>query len=175
MNRTLLRFQSLFGSLLLSGAVLAQKPVDPAKNGKATAPVLTSTSTPLSQAVVVPSYKYESKGRRDPFRSLDIVTTVQASAAPIVRQPGLKGQLVSEINLVGIVKSRNQFLAMATGFRGKTFFIRASDELYDGKVKEIRSDAVVFSQLLTDSQGKKLSQQVVKKLHSTRGEGSDAK
>jgi hypothetical protein len=42
-------------------------------------------------------------------------------------------------------------------------------------VIEIKSDAVVFSQTLTDSQGKRLSQRVVKKLYPTRGEGNDAK
>ena len=130
---------------------------------------------PTSQAVVVPTYKYEAKGRRDPFRSLDVTATVQASAAPTVRPPGLKGQLVSEINLSGIVKSKNQYMAMATGYRGKTYFLQPNDDLYDGKVTEIKSDAVIFSQTLTDSQGKRLSQRVVKKLYPTRGEGNDAK
>jgi Tfp pilus assembly protein PilP len=92
-----------------------------------------------------------------------------------VRPPGLKGQLVSEINLAGIVKSKNQYMAMATGYRGKTYFLQPNDELYDGKVTEIKSDAVIFSQTLTDGQGRKLSQRVVKKLYPTRGEGNDAK
>jgi Tfp pilus assembly protein PilP len=144
-------------------------PAAPAHAAPATAPV------PTSQAVVVPTYKYEAKGRRDPFRSLDVSATIQASAAPTVRAPGLKGQLVSEINLAGIVKSKNQYMAMATGYRGKTYFLQPNDDLYDGKVIEIKSDAVIFSQTLTDGQGKRLSQRVVKKLYPTRGEGNDAK
>lgn len=175
MKRTLLQLQVLPGCLWISLIAFAQKPVQPAKEEKTAAPPPAAAQARASEAVVVPSYKYEAKGRRDPFRSLDTVATVQATAAPILRPPGLKGQLVSEISLVGIVKSKNQFLAMATGFRGKTFFIRANDDLYDGKVQEIRSDAVVFNQILIDGQGKKLSQQVVKKLYATRGEGSDAK
>ncbi len=177
MKRTLLQLQILPGCLWIGLTVLAQKPVQPATQDKPAGPPPASAQAPghSGEAVVVPNYKYEARGRRDPFRSLDIVTTVQAAAVPLVRPPGLKGQLVSEINLVGIVKSKNELLAMATGFRGKTFFIRANDELYDGKVLDIRSDAVVFNQILTDNQGKKLSQQVVKKLYATRGEGSDAK
>ena len=147
----------------------AKAPAAPAHATPATAPV------PTSQAVVVPTYKYEAKGRRDPFRSLDVSATIQASTAPAIRAPGLKGQLVSEINLAGIVKSKNQYMAMATGYRGKTYFLQPNDDLYDGKVIEIKSDAVVFSQTLTDSQGKRLSQRVVKKLYPTRGEGNDAK
>jgi Tfp pilus assembly protein PilP len=144
-------------------------PAAPAHAAPATTPV------PTSQAVVVPTYKYEAKGRRDPFRSLDVSATIQASTAPAVRAPGLRGQLVSEINLAGIVKSKNQYMAMATGYRGKTYFLQPNDDLYDGKVIEIKSDAVIFSQTLTDGQGKRLSQRVVKKLYPTRGEGNDAK
>ena len=73
------------------------------------------------------------------------------------------------------MQSKGEYLAMATGYRGKTYFVRPKDELYDGRVMQIRSDAVVFNQILTDSQGKKLSQQVVKKLYPTRGEGNDTK
>ena len=35
-----------------------------------------------------------------------MTNTIQASAAPIVRPAGLKGQLVSEIKLIGVVKSK---------------------------------------------------------------------
>ena len=134
-----------------------------------------AAAAPVQASEVVPSYKYEAKGRRDPFRSLDVTSSVQATNVPIIRPPGLKGQLVSEINVVGIVKSKGEYMALATGYRGKTHFIHPNDELYDGRIVEIRRDAVVFNQILTDNQGKKLSQQVVKKLYPTRGEGNDAK
>lgn len=173
MKRSLLSLQILLACLVWNSVVLGQQTGLASKDK---APARPASAAPVvSQAVVVPSYKYEAKGRRDPFRSLDVVNTVQATTAPIVRPPGLKGQLVSEINLVGIVKSKGEYLAMATGYRGKTYFVRPNDELYDGKVAQIRSDAVVFSQILTDSQGRKLSQQVVKKLYPTRGEGNATK
>ena len=176
MKKTVLATYLLLTSLGCADA-LAQQPAksNPGEKSPAPAQAVNTTPTPTSQAVVVPSYKYEPKGRRDPFRSLDVSATVLASTAPTVRVPGLKGQLVSEINLAGIVKSKNQYMAMATGYRGKTYFLQQNDDLYDGKVIEIKSDAVIFSQTLTDSQGKKLSQRVVKKLYPTRGEGNDAK
>jgi len=164
--------------LLCSAFADAQHPAKPNHGEQAQATVVQAAALPAaapSQAVVVPTYKYEAKGRRDPFRSLDVSETVQASVAPTIRAPGLKGQLVSEINLAGIVKSKNQYMAMATGYRGKTYFLQPNDELYDGKVIEIKSDAVIFSQTLTDGHGKKLSQRVVKKLYPTRGESNDAK
>ena len=139
------------------------------------APPVTAAPPPAGQEAPSMNYKYEAKGRRDPFRNLDVVTSVQSASAPIVRPPGLKGQLVSEITLVGIVKKKGVYTALSTGYRGKTFFIHSNDDLYDGKVIEIRNDVVIINQYLTDTHGKKIAQQVVKKLYPTRGEGKDAK
>jgi Tfp pilus assembly protein PilP len=140
-----------------------------------TPPAAVPATSPAGNEAAVPIYKYEVKGRRDPFRSLDVTRTVQAASAPVVRPPGLKGQLVSEIRVVGVVKSKGALMAIVQGYRNKTFFIHPNDLLYDGKVLEVRNDAVVFSQILTDNQGKKTSQQVVKKLYPTRGEGNNEK
>jgi Tfp pilus assembly protein PilP len=182
MKRSLFRLQMLFGCAWFSVAACAQPPGAPLKNPSSKlavaitpAPPAATATAPASQAVVVPSYKYEANGRRDPFRNLDVVNSIQATLAPRLRPPGLKGQLVSEINLVGIVLSKGEYIAMATGYRGRTYFVRPHDELYDGRVVQIRKDAVVFNQIVNDSQGKKLAQQVVKKLYPTRGEGNDAK
>jgi hypothetical protein len=141
--------------------------------GSASVPTLTAPAA--ANEVSVPTYRYEIKGRRDPFRALDVTRTIQAAAAPVVRPPGLKGQLVSEIRVLGIVRSKGALMAMVQGFRNKTFFLHPNDPLFDGKVQEIRSDSVVFNQFLTDNLGKKVSQQIVKKLYPTRGEGNNEK
>ncbi|MEW5975644.1 MAG: pilus assembly protein PilP [Acidobacteriota bacterium] len=133
------------------------------------------TQGQVAEQAAVPPYRYEAKGRRDPFRTLDVQTSIQATSAPIVRPPGLKGQLVSELKLVGIVRTKDGPMAIVEGYRNRTFFMRPKDDLYDGKVLEIRPDRIVLSQTLTDSQGKTLTQQVTKKLYPTRGEGSDEK
>ena len=153
---------------------------DAAKAGSIQQPTANSTSSvpaasPSANEAAVPNYKYEIKGRRDPFRSLDVTRTIQAASAPIVRPPGLRGQLVSEIKVVGIVKSKGGLLAIVQGYRNKTFFVHANDVLYDGKVLEIRNDVVILNQTLTDNLGKQISKQVVKKLYPTRGEGTNEK
>lgn len=169
----------LMASIWMSPFAKAQQAEPSAKTAKeaGSSPAASSEAAvaPAGQEVPVMNYKYEAKGRRDPFRNLDVVTSVQAASAPIVRPPGIKGQLVSEITLVGIVKKKGVYTALSTGYRGKTFFIHSNDDLYDGKVIEIRNDAVIISQYLTDSHGKKITQQIVKKLYPTRGEGKDAK
>ncbi len=145
------------------------QPQKPAELGSPSTPGGAANESPL------PIYKYEQRGRRDPFRSLDVTTSMQAASAPIVRPPGLKGQLVSEIKVVGILKNKGELMAIAQGYRNKTYFIHPSDILFDGKVLEIRRDLVLFTQTLTDNFGKKLSQQVTKKLYPTRGEGNNEK
>jgi Tfp pilus assembly protein PilP len=132
-------------------------------------------ATPPANEAAVPNYKYEIRGRRDPFRSLDVTHSIQAASAPIVRPPGLRGQLVSEIKVMGIVKSKGGLLAIVQGYQNKTFFVHANEVLYDGKILEIRNDVVVFNQTLTDNLGKQVSKQVVKKLYPTRGEGTNEK
>ena len=79
---------------------LPQKPV-------VTAPPPAPAGNPSAAESTVSNYKYEVRGRRDPFRSLDVTNTIQATAAPLVRPAGPKGQLVSEIKLVGIIKSKD--------------------------------------------------------------------
>ncbi len=147
-----------------------------AANNRTSAPSATTNSVAaLAPMPAQPegdlNYRYEVRGRRDPFRPLDVASTFQATQAPIVRPPGLKGQMISEIKLVGIVQSSNGMLAMAQGYKNRSFFLHPSDLLYDGKIVEIRKDAVIFSQTLKDNEGKTLTQQVVKKLQPTRGEG----
>jgi Tfp pilus assembly protein PilP len=161
--------------VLLLLAAVDHKPVQGAEKLVTTqspAPVIGSSSAAES---TVTNYKYETRGRRDPFRTLDVTNTIQATAAPLVRPAGPKGQLVSEIKLMGIVKSKDGIMGVIQGYRGRTFFIHSGDDLYDGKVLEIRNDSLLLNQILTDSFGKKISQQVVKKLHPTRGEGTNEK
>jgi hypothetical protein len=171
----------LIGFLIFTTGVLGQlawgaPPVNPGK-GAAPVPSAPAVATPEAAKTTSPppeedvNYKYEARGRRDPFKALDVVSTFQTSQAPIVRPPGLKGQLIVEIRLVGIVQTPNGMLAMTQGYKNRTYFLHPNDALYDGKVLDIRKDGVVFLQVLKDTEGKTSTQQVVKKLQQTRGEG----
>ena len=98
--------------VLLLLAAVDHKPVQGAEKLVTTqspAPVIGSSSAAES---TVTNYKYETRGRRDPFRTLDVTNTIQATAAPLVRPAGPKGQLVSEIKLMGIVKSKDGIMGV---------------------------------------------------------------
>lgn len=95
-------------------------------------------------------YSYDPAGRRDPFVSLvgrggDLPTPGGS------RPTGLPGLLVNEITVKGVLKSpRGGFLALVQAPDNRTYITHAGDKVFDGTVKAITQDAVVFSQDVND-------------------------
>ena len=127
---------------------------------------------PASPARRTP-FRYRARGRRDPFRLPQAPTSLPPAAPDAVRPRGLKGQRVSELRLVGLVKAGGKFTALATGLQGRSFLLKKGDRLLDGRVLEIRGDRVIFVQRVDESAGEKRSSRVVKKLHAAPGEASN--
>jgi Tfp pilus assembly protein PilP len=93
-------------------------------------------------------YSYDPGGRRDPFVSL--VTRGSDLRSTTTRPDGVPGMLVEETSIRGIVASRGSYVAMVQGPDGKTYTIRAGDRLFDGVVRAVTADAVVFIQQVND-------------------------
>lgn len=95
-----------------------------------------------------PAWTYDPQGRRDPFVSL------RGTGAPMGstqnRPAGIGGISVSEIALRGVVRSGSEFVALVQAPDGRTFQLRRNDRLFDGSVKQITIDAVVFMQDVND-------------------------
>lgn len=101
-----------------------------------TAPVSAAAPAPLVPAPSVPAPsapKYEEKGRRDPFVSLE-----KAVAGP-------KGLDVATTKLTGIVQSARTTLALVETQDGIGYILKPGDTLGEGRVVEIGADTVVFS------------------------------
>jgi hypothetical protein len=65
-----------------------------------------------------------------------------------MRPDGLPGVLVSEVRLTGIIRASDVAMTKAILSVGrKTYFARQGDTLFDGVVKEIRPNEVVFTML----------------------------
>ncbi len=116
-------------------------------------------------------YHYNARGRRDPF-----VNPVPRPPAPVappaaVRPPGLKGVLIAEANIVGVVTSKepamNVVVISAPGAKAP-YFARVGDELFDAVVKSIKLDTVTFA--LTAPGDVKGSREIVRKVRPTPGE-----
>lgn len=94
-------------------------------------------------------YTYDPAGRRDPFVSLLGGVEVLPSAG--ARPPGLPGLLVNEVTVKGVWKSsKGGFIALVQAPDNRTYTIKAGDKLFDGSVRAITQEAVVFSQDVND-------------------------
>jgi hypothetical protein len=107
-------------------------------------------------------YRYEARGRRDPFVSLALGVNV---LPPDVRPPGLAGMLIQEVSLRGIVKTQSGYIAMIQGTDNKSYFAREGERLYDGNIQSIDDGKVVFRQEINDPLRIEKFQQVEKNLH----------
>jgi len=102
--------------------------------------------------------KWAMDGKRDPFFS------------PVVHQEGSgcstgkKCLEINAINLRGVVKSDNGFIAVVTNNIGKAYFLRENDPVFNGYVVRITGDSVVFQETVQDKLGKTSTHEVVKKI-----------
>jgi type IV pilus assembly protein PilP len=130
---------------------LDQKPAPPPPP-PAQAPA--APAAPAAQGAKPPAggagYSYDPAGRRDPFVSL----TARGGELPSAggaRPSGPAGLLVSEITLKGVLKSsKGGFLALVQAPDNRTYIVHSGDKVFDGTVKAITQDAVVFSQDVND-------------------------
>ena len=119
---------------------------------------------------VPPAYRFETRGRRDPFVNPVPKPVTPLASVPAVRPPGLKGVLVSEAAITAIVISREApelTRAAITSPGNKTYFAHKGDALFDGRIKEIQRDAVVFELASKNQDGKITTREVVRKIRST--------
>ncbi len=93
-------------------------------------------------------YSYDSEGRRDPFVSLLARGTDLPSAGE--RPAGLVGLSVNEVALRGVVVSGGVYVAVLEAPDNKTYLVRIDDRLFDGSVKEITADSIIFLQEVND-------------------------
>lgn len=122
----------------------------------------------------VPSgYTYEPRGRRDPFVNPVPAETAEPEVpTPAVRPPGLRGVLVSETRIIGIVTSTEPLMNVAViqTSGNRVYFASRGAELFDGVVKEIQDDGVVFSLTTPEQDQNEQPREVVRRVVSTPGE-----
>lgn len=83
---------------------------------------------------------YDPAGRRDPFKNLlagkDIKEKVATGGIPQIS--------IDDINLVGIVKSKQKLTAIVVGPQGFPYFVKVGDKFSDGYILSINDYQVVF-------------------------------
>jgi hypothetical protein len=118
-------------------------------------------------------YRYNARGRRDPFvNPVPKPKTVVAVPPPTVRPPGLRGVLIAEAQIAGVVTSKepsmNVVVIAAPGAR-TPYFARVGDQLFDAIVKNITLDAITFT--VTGASGDaKTPRDIVRRVRPKPGE-----
>lgn len=115
----------------------------------------------LQEPLGADSYRYDSQGRRDPFRSL---IGPRRTAGIDDRPPGTPGFLVDEIDLAGVVKTKQSLVAMIAGPDNKGYLLRVGDKVFDGEVVRITQNSIVFRQEVNDPTRIERFREVVKEL-----------
>jgi type IV pilus assembly protein PilP len=139
-----------------------QLPAGAAKEPAAAAKEPEQTPPPVPDV-----YTYNPEGRRDPFVSL-LIRGGDMKPTRESRPDGLPGLLISEISLRGILKDKTGFVAMVSGPDNKTHIIRGNDKVFDGTVKAITADSVIFSQDVNDPLSLVKQREVRKYLRATQ-------
>ena len=104
--------------------------------------------------------KWAMNGKRDPFVS----PVVSQGASGSGCSTGKKCLEIGAINLRGVVRSENGFIAVVTNSLNKAYFLRENDPVFDGYVVKITGDSIVFQETLQDRLGKTFTREVVKKI-----------
>ena len=102
--------------------------------------------------------KWSMSGKRDPFFS-PVVQTHGSGCAT-----GKKCLEIGAINVRGVVKSDNGFIAVVTNNLNKAYFLRENDPVFNGYVVKITGDSVVFQETIQDKLGKSFTREVVKRI-----------
>lgn len=162
MMRRMLFLLSMFTLGLSLIAFPQAKPPVPAAPPEDPPPVLT----------VPPGYKYNAQARRDPFVNPVPKPKPTVVAPPTARPPGLKGVLIAEAGIAGVVTSQeptmNVVIIAAPGAK-TPYFARVGDRLYDAVVKSIKLDTVTFA-LTTPAATENATREIVRKVRPMPGE-----
>jgi Tfp pilus assembly protein PilP len=109
-------------------------------------------------------FSYDPAGRRDPFRSLLDGLDAPDEEEGRVRPPGLPGMMIEELRLEGIIETSAGILAFVVGRDNLSYILRPETKLYNGEVKEILSDRVIFRQQADDPKQTQPYEEVVRVL-----------
>jgi hypothetical protein len=126
------------GCILLAATACGSPAASPLTDQPATQVASIPPSPPagpadVPAAVQLPeSPRYETRGRRDPFETLET-------------REGASGPLVASAKLTGIVRGTDGPLALVETGDGLGYILKPGDTLGDGRLMEIGRDSVVFT------------------------------
>jgi len=128
-----------------------------------------------SPRTTTPGILSTAAGRRDPFKPWPTPGSgghVGAGGAPTGLPPGIRGLVISELRLEGVVRleSENAMIAVVTNYTKRAYFLRVRDAVHNGVVSKITPEALYFKENTLDASGRVATHEVEIKLGSAPGE-----
>ena len=172
-NRACWTLRAGLASAAVAGLMLAGLPAyaqapPGASLPKQAAPQQTTQPNRRTQRSTVPAQRSSRRRavpaaqRRDPFVSLRQQRDKDPGTA---LPPGIRGLVISRLTVGGIiVGARGRIAVVTMTGRDRAFFLRVRDRLYDGFVKRIQGDRVIFREKTTDVFGRPVERDVAKEL-----------
>jgi Tfp pilus assembly protein PilP len=112
---------------------------------------------------------YNPEGRRDPFISL--ISEGSLAKKDEARPKDIRGMNISELALKGIFRGGFGVFAVVEGNDNKTYIIRQNDKVWDGTIKLIQANSVIFEQNVYDDLGNPKPPKIIEiKLHQDQEE-----
>jgi len=172
MNRTLYLLLILLLLLPWAGCkkqqAPAQKPMAEKVKSQEAKDALKATEE--TKKVETEEYRYDAKGKKDPFLSLVALTKQKPS-----RKKGatpFESYDIDEVQLLAIAKANNKYYALIQLPDKKSYTIREgmSLGLQGGKVEKITKDSVFIREFVKDYRGDIKPRDSILKLHKGEGE-----
>jgi type IV pilus assembly protein PilP len=161
--------------LLVISVTAAMAAAPPASKPAEEKPAIQPEATPPE----MPDYRYDSKGKIDPFKPfvrLELPPTT-AKKTPERKLTGpltpLQRVALDKVRVTGIAGSSSKRVAMVEDGGGKGYMVYVGTliGMNGGRVLQILPDRVIVEEKLDDSKGKEKSHRVALKLHKEEGEG----
>jgi type IV pilus assembly protein PilP len=168
MLRTSLCFTSFF-AVAVAGQAAGQSTGAPPQAPASAAAPAEPAAAPVEASAGV-GFAYDPEGRRDPFLSL--LGRGNDPRTATARPPGVAGLLIADVTVKGILRDKAGFVAMIQSPDSKTYIVRPGDRLFDGSVKSIVQDKVVFSQDVNDPLSLVKQREIPKAVRSAEGRGA---
>ena len=174
------RSKLLAGSLAFVFLLAVSVTVAPAATPPAARPVaLNPVAEPQAPPLEMPDYRYDPKGKTDPFKPfVRLELPTPSKKGPEKRK--LSGNLtplqrvaLDKIRVTGIAGSSSKRVAMVEDGGGKGYIVYLGTLIGPdgGKVIQILPDRVIVEERHQESKGKEKSHRVALKLHKEEGEG----
>ena len=148
--------------LFLSSPAIAQK----AAPGSPVAQTTKVVESPIKYDGIL----YVSGNRRDPFLNPKHYRKVEVKGDEEIARglppPGIAGTYIAQAGLEGISIGNDRRIAIVRGAESRAYFLKEGDRLFDGYIKSIQDDSVIFVRETKMISGKTFTQDVTKRLRT---------